>query len=121
MQNVNHASAADTWGIVNACVREIVVVLELFRPLVCQNEHVFLAAKVQTAGRARLDARWLESFADAVGAERAFVNALGFFVEFRNVERAAADAVAAADALVLLEIDDTVRILNDRPIGRARG
>src|SRR5262249_14139321 len=97
------------------------MVLGLFGALVRETKHMFIAAKMQTAGPSSLDASWLRSFADAIRAERALVNSFGFLVEFRNIERAAADAIAAADALVLLEIDDAIRVLDDRAVGRARG
>ena len=52
---------------------------------------------------------------DAVNAQRTFVDAVVFRVQARYVERAARDAVAAADALFGLEVDDAVGILNDSP------
>src|ERR1051325_4806248 len=57
--------------------------------------------------------------ADAVGAERALVDLLRPLVKFRDVEGAARDAVAAADAVLLLEVHDAVRVLNNRAVGRA--
>ena len=41
-------------------------------------------------------------------------------VELRDVERAARDAVLTADAVLLVEVDDAVRVLDDGAVGRAR-
>src|SRR5262249_25190123 len=82
--------------------------------------HVVLGAEVQAAGRTGLDAGRLEAFADAVGTKRALEDAIGLRVHFGNVERATGDAVAAADTIGLLEVDDAVGVLNDGAIGRAR-
>ena len=54
----------------------------------------------------------------AIDAHRALVHASGLRAELRDVEGAAGHAVAAADALVLLEIDDAVGVLHD---GTGRG
>src|SRR5207237_1045943 len=91
-------------------------------PRACLGEaaHVRLGAKFQTAGRAGFDARRFQTLADAVGAERALVDLLRLAVEFWNVERAARYAVLAADAVLLLEIDDAVRVLDDGAVGGTR-
>ncbi len=41
-------------------------------------------------------------------------------IELRNIEGAAGDAILAADAVFLLEIDDAVAVLHDGAVGRAR-
>src|SRR5262245_5360725 len=56
---------------------------------------------------------------DAVGAERALVGRVIDTGDARDVERAALDAVAAADAVLVDEVDDAVRILHDRARCRA--
>jgi hypothetical protein len=70
---------------------------------------------VDSAGRAGLHAGRLLADGDAVYAQRTFVDAVVFRVQARHVERTAGDAVAAADALLGLEVDDAVGILNDSP------
>ena len=42
-----------------------------------------------------------------------------FVIELGNVERAAGDAISAADAVLLLEIDDAVGVLHDGAVGGA--
>ena len=42
-------------------------------------------------------------------------------VELGDIERASADAIAATDAVVLLEVDDTVGVLHDGAIGGTGG
>src|SRR5229473_1735269 len=78
--------------------------------------HIVLAAEVQATGGARLDARRFQALAHAISAERALENAIGLRVHLRNVERAAGDAVAAADAVGLLKIDDAIGVLHDGPV-----
>src|SRR5262249_1044125 len=69
---------------------------------------------------ARLDARGLETLSDAIRAERALVNLLRLAVELRDIERTARHAVLTPDAILLLEIDDAVRVLDDGAVGRTR-
>src|SRR5947209_322181 len=73
--------------------------------------HLEFCAEVQTARGARLDAGRLEALADAVHAERALEDFVGLRAELGNVERAAADAVAAPNAVLLLKINDAVGVL----------
>src|SRR5689334_7015005 len=73
---------------------------------------------MQAARGTRLNARRLKSFAYAVGAKRALEHPVRLRIHLRNVERAAGDAVAAADTVGLLKIYDSVRVLND---GAVRG
>src|SRR5215467_7798115 len=92
---------------------------QLLRALFGEVQHVVLRTEMQATRGTRLDARRLESFADAVSAKRAFEHAVRLRIHFGNVERAAGDAVAAADAVGLLEIHDAIGVLNDGAVGRA--
>src|SRR2546428_2369186 len=83
-----------------------------------QATHVGLRAELEAAGRTRFDARRFEALSDAVRAQRAFVDLLRRAVELRNIERTTGDAVLAADAVLLIEIDDPVGVLHDGPVGR---
>src|SRR5579864_1477217 len=47
------------------------------------------------------------------------MNLLGFRIEFGNIERTTSDAILAADAILLLEIDDSVGVLHDSTVGGA--
>src|SRR5690606_12600017 len=120
MQHVHHVRAADAFGIVDASVLEAAR-LQVLDPLLRVSQHVLLRAENERAGRARFDARGLASGRDAIGAERAFVRLAVDAREPRDVERAAGDAVAAADAVLAVEVDDAVRVLHDRAGRRARG
>ena len=119
VEDVNHARAADTRGIVNAGVVVAVVIAELLGALFGEELHVVLGAEVQAASGAGLDASRLEPLADAIRAEGAFVHALGDAVELWNVEGAAGDAIAAADAVILLEVHNAVGVLDDGAVGGA--
>src|SRR6266446_654693 len=121
MQNVNHSCAANAWRVIYASFREVIVIAKLLRSPLGEELHVVLAAEMQATCGAGFDACRLQPLADAICAERAFVDSFGFRIEFGNVEGAAGDAVTAADAVVLLKIYDAVRVLNDGAIGGARG
>ena len=71
-------------------------------------------------GRTGLHAGRLLPDADAVHAQGAFVYPVILFIEARDIKRTARDAVAAANAVILLEVDDAVSVLNNGASGRAR-
>src|ERR1700744_4322877 len=75
---------------------------------------------MQAASRTRLDARRFQSRAHTIHAQRALEYFSRPRAELRNIKRATRHAVSAADAMLLLEIDDPVHILNDRAIRRTR-
>ncbi len=74
---------------------------------------------MQAAGRTGLDAGRLQPFADAIRAQCAFIDPLGFRIEFRNIEWAACNAIPAANTIGLLKVHDAVGILHDGTIGGA--
>src|SRR5216683_992365 len=121
VEDVNHPGAADTGWIVHPGLRKIEVLPKLLGPVLSQFFHVVFAAEVQTPSRASFDTGWLQPFAHSVRAKGAFEDALGLRVELGNVERATGQAIAAADAFILLKIDDSVGVLDDRAISRACG
>src|SRR5258708_37527615 len=73
---------------------------------------------MKTPGGARFDAGRLEPHVDTVRAKRALEDFLRFRIELGDVERAAGQAILAADAVLLMEIDDAVGVLYDGAIGR---
>src|SRR5437870_11914964 len=108
----NDAGAANAGRIVHGCLSEPGS-LQLRHALVGRLEHLVLGAELQATGGTRFNAGRLEANRDAVSAERAFVNFLGLSVELGDVKRATSDAVAAANTVLLLEIDDAVVVLHD--------
>src|SRR5215204_7577880 len=86
----------------------------------CDLHHLVFGAKVQTTSRACLNASRLKALTHAIRTQRAFVNFPCLLVELRNIERATGNAVTAADAIVLLKIDDAVFVLDNDPIGWTR-
>ncbi|MOA01691.1 hypothetical protein D3C78_1211120 [compost metagenome] len=80
--------------------------------------HVLLAAEHDGAGRAGLHTGGLQPYRDAVGTQGALVGFVILLRNPRNVERATGDAVAATDAVVLVEVDDAVGVLDDRAWAR---
>src|SRR5713226_8663111 len=87
---------------------------------VSQRTHVRFRPEPQTTGRTRLDARRLQTLPHTIRAQRAFVDLLRGAIELRNVERTTGHAVLTPDAVLLLEIDDTVGVLDDRAVGATR-
>src|SRR5260370_29234285 len=120
VQYIDYARAADARRVIYAGFREIVVIAELLGASLREELHVVFAAEMQATCGARFDACRLQPFAHAVRTQRAFVNPFGRRIEFRDVEGASADAVAAADAVGLLEIDDAIGVLHDGPVRGTR-
>src|SRR6266851_1799814 len=116
MQNVNHSGTANTGWVVHPRIREIRMLAKLFRASFRKKFHIVLAAEVQAPRGARLDACRFQPFAHAIRAQRALEHAIGLRVHLWNVERASRNAVAAADAVGLLEIDDAICVLHDGPV-----
>src|SRR5271156_3867207 len=118
MQHVHHVRAADTRRIIEARVLEAAR-FEIDDALARPGGHICLRAEHDRAGRTGLHAGRLFANRDAVGAERAFVRFMIDLADTGNVERAALDAIAAADAVLADEVDDAVGVLNDRAGRRA--
>src|ERR1700674_5641047 len=76
--------------------------------------HVFLGTEHQRTRGAGLDAGRLEPHRNAVGAQGAFVGFVIALRDARDIERAAGDAVPAANAVLFVEVYDSVRVLPDR-------
>src|SRR5580693_8850239 len=110
--------AANALGIVQPCILKSAR-LEVDDALARPGGHVRLRAEHDRAGRASLHAGGLLANRDAIGAEGAFVGFVVDFADARNVERAALDAIAAADAVLADEVDDAVSVLHDRAGRRA--
>ena len=107
VQHVHHVCAADARRIVQA--RVVVTASFQFAHALCrQRFHILFGAKVDSSGWAGFHAGRFLSHRHTVDAQRTFVDAVVFRVQARHVERAAGDAVAAADALLGLEVYDTV-------------
>src|SRR5438067_4005289 len=119
MQHVHDVRAAHARRVVEARLLEAAG-LEVRDPLGRVQLHILLGAEDQSAGRAGLDAGRLETDRDAIRAQGALVGLLIALGDARDIERAAGDAVAAADAVLLVEVHDTVRVLHDGAGRRAR-
>ena len=97
----------------------ITAFFKLSHPLLRHLQHLFFRAEVDRAGRTGFHAGRFLTDADPVHAQGAFIDPVILFIEARNIKRTPGNAVAAADAVFLLEIDDAVGVLNNRPGGRA--
>src|SRR4029077_3798818 len=94
------------------------VLPQLCGPLLGEFLHVVLAAEMETTRGTCLDAGGLKTVRDPVRAKSAFENFFGRRIEFWNIEWASGNAVLTADAVLLVEVDDTIRILHDGAVGR---
>ena len=81
--------------------------------------HVLLAAEHDGSGRAGLDAGGLQTYCHPVRAQRALVGLVILLRDARDIEGTAGDAIATADAMVLVEVDDAVGEFDDCPRARA--
>src|SRR5215831_4514378 len=118
MQHVHHVRAADTRRIIEPGILEAAR-LQIFDPRVGPTLHLLLRAEYDRLGRARLLTRRSLADRDPVGAERALVGLVIDLGDARNVERASLHAVTAANAVLVNEVHDTIRILHDRAGRRA--
>src|SRR6202165_275120 len=82
--------------------------------------HVFLGTEHERTRGTGFDAGRLEADRNAVRAQGAFVGLVIALRDARDVERAAGDAVPAADTVLFVKVHDTVRVLHDRARRRAR-
>ena len=110
--DVHHVRASYAGRIVKRGIFEAPV-LETIDLLLGEGDHVVLGAPGNRVGRARLYACRLEPDLDSIDAHVALVDFVGLSAEARNVEGAARDAELAADAMIWIEIDDAVFVLND--------
>src|SRR6202048_1092555 len=76
--------------------------------------HVFLGTEHEGTRGTGLDAGRFEADRNAVRAQGALVGLVIALRDARDVERAAGDAVPAANAVLFVKIHDTVRVLHDR-------
>src|SRR3981081_1423953 len=81
--------------------------------------HILLGTEYDSPGRAGFHAGWLQADSNAVGTQRTFVRFFVFSRDARHVERTPGHARAPADAVLFLEVDDAIRVLNDRARRRA--
>src|SRR5262245_59967154 len=103
--DVHDMRSTDSWRIIKAGVHvtAIVEVLDAARRVLL---HLLLGAEHDGMGRAGLGASRTLTDGNPVGAQRAFIGRVVDLGDARDVERAALDAVAAANAVLMDEIDD---------------
>ncbi len=119
VQHVHHVRAAHAERVVKPGLVEPAA-LQVHDPAVRLLDHRLLGAEHDGAGRAGLGAGRRLADGDAVRAEGTLVGLAVLLRDAGDVERASLDAIAAADAVLLDEIDDAVGILHDGTGRRAR-
>src|SRR5579872_5095490 len=95
------------------------MLVKLLDSLRRQFLHIFFTAEVKATRRTGLDAGRFEPRAYTIRTQRALVDFLRLWIELGNIKGTAGNAVLASDAVILLEIDDAVGVLNDCSIRRA--
>ena len=93
--------------------------LQTLNLLGSQRLHVVLRSPRDGVRGAGLHARRLQPRLHPIDAHVALVHFAGGRIESGDVERATRNAQLAADALFLIEVDDPVLVLDDRPRRRA--
>src|SRR6202041_1554572 len=116
VQHVDPMGAADSRRIVPSRVGESRNFAKLLGARFGQLFHFRFGAEVQAARGTRFDAGGFQTHRHTIVAQRAFENFARRGTEFWNVERAAGDAVAAANAVRFLKIHDAIGILHDGSI-----
>ena len=116
--HVHHVEAVHPRRVVQQGVVEAAI-LQLGDLGLAVRQHLLARAEADRPRGARLHARRLEAPGHPVDAHRALVDLLGGLIEAGDVEGAARHAVLAPDALGLVEVDDAVLVLHDRPGSRA--
>ncbi len=119
MENVHHVRTADAGRIVETGV-VIAAGLQVLDAAFGVLLHFFFGAEGDGVGRTGLGASRTLADGNAIRAKRALIRFVIDLGDARNVERATFHAVAAADAVLVHEVDDAVRVLNDRA-GRGAG
>src|SRR5579863_2724109 len=112
MKHIHDVRPAHSRGVIHTGVGEAGIIAKLSRTSFGELLHVGFGAKVEAARWTGLDASGLQALRNTVHAQCALKNFTRRRAELRNVEGAAAHAVAAADASVLLEVHDAVDVLD---------
>src|ERR1700730_6496482 len=99
VQDVHHVRTADARGIIKPGIGEAAR-FEILDALAGPVRHIGLRTEHDRARRTRLDAGRLQADLDAVGAQRAFIRLVIDLADARDVEWAAFDAIAAANAVL---------------------
>src|SRR6185503_13891928 len=106
--------------IINACIGKARLLSKLRRAGFGDLGHLRLGAEVQATSRTGFDTSGFKSDADSVRTQRALENFLCGRIEFGDIEGTPGNAILTADAVLLVEGDYAVGVLNDRAIGWAR-
>src|SRR5215469_1212163 len=118
-KNRYHAGPADAGRIVNRGLRKTAR-LKLLDARLGLEQKGILRSEGQAACRTCLDARRLQAHGNAVHAQGALVYLLRVRAQLRNIKWTAGDAITATRAIVLLEVDYAVVVLNNGAGRRTR-
>src|SRR5437879_6492207 len=120
VEDVDNVSPSNSGWIIDSGVFEAGIFPKLRCAVFGEGFHLRLGAKMQAAGRTSFDAGGFQPLGDPVHTECAFEDLARRRTEFRDVKWAAGDAISAADAMLLLEIDDAIDVLDDGAIRGTR-
>src|SRR5437879_8073084 len=120
VEDIDNVSPSNSGWIIDSSVLEARIFPKLLGTRFAECFHLRLRAKMQAAGRASFDAGGFQPLGDPVHTECAFEDLSRRRTEFRDIKWAAGDAISAADAMLLLEIDDAIDVLDDGAIRGTR-
>src|SRR5690606_19105711 len=112
MQYIHDVCAAYTGRVIKPCVVESAG-LQVDDAIVGMLLHVFFGAENNGTGWTGFDAGGLLPDTDPVGAQGTFIDFVVFLGNAWDVEGAACNAITAAYAVFLMEIDNAVVVLDD--------
>src|SRR6266446_1702444 len=118
LQYIHDVGAVDARRVIKPGL-VVAAIIEIGNARLGELDHVLLGAERDRLRRAGFGTGRLKADRDAVGAQRAFVGFLILLGDARDVERAPFDAIAAADAVLRDEVNDSVRVLDNRTRRRA--
>src|SRR5262249_34125665 len=106
-ENVDHVCPTNAGRIVDTRLL-ISIGTQLLGPPLSLSEQVFTTPEAKAVCRTRLDAGWLQTDCCPVRAESALVNFGRLRAQARHIKWTSGDAVATADAVVVVEIYCTI-------------
>ena len=109
--------SANRLRIVDTGILHAEIFLQLAGTLIGDELHVIFAAKLQTPGGTRLDACRFQPLANPVRTQCALINLLRAGIESGNIEWAAGNTKLAANAIVLIKINDPVGVFHNGAVG----
>src|SRR5699024_7134256 len=118
LEYIHHVCATDALRVIQTGI-VITAGLQILNALLSVEFHVLFGTKSNGASRTGLNTGGLLADSYTVRTQGAFVHLVVLFGHTRNIKRTTGNTVAAANAVVLIEIHNPVSVLHDGPGCRA--